>query len=68
MKCLRFDNRGEFTSKEFKYYCSSHEIKRKFFISMTPQQNEVVERKNRKVQEMTQTMLMDSKLIDIFWA
>jgi hypothetical protein len=31
-----------------------------------PQQNGVVERKNMIVQEMTQTMLMDSKLTDIF--
>jgi len=29
--------------------------------------NGVVEIKNRTVQEMTQTMLMDSKLKDIFW-
>jgi hypothetical protein len=48
-------------------YCSSHEIKRQFFIARTPQQNGVVERKNRIVQEMAQTMLMDSKLTDIFW-
>jgi hypothetical protein len=34
---------------------------------MTPQQNGVVERKNGTVQEMAQTMLMDSKLTDIFW-
>jgi hypothetical protein len=44
-----------------------HGIKRKFFVARTPQHNGVVERKNRTVQEMGQTMLMDSKLIDIFW-
>jgi hypothetical protein len=44
-----------------------HGSKRKLFISRTPQQNGVVERKNMTVQEMAQTMLMDSKLIDIFW-
>jgi hypothetical protein len=48
-------------------YCSSHGIKRQFFVSRTPQQNGVVERKNMIVQEMDQTMLMDSTLIDIFW-
>jgi transposase InsO family protein len=67
IKCLRSDNGGEFTSKEFMDYCSSHGIKRKFFVARTPQQNGVVERKNRTIQEMAQTMLMDSKLIDIFW-
>jgi transposase InsO family protein len=67
IKCLRFDNGGEFTSKEFMDYCNSHGIKRKFFVARTPQQNGVVERKNMIVQEMARTMLMDSKLTDIFW-
>ena len=42
IKCLRSDN-GEFTSKEFMDYCSSHGIKRQFSIVRTHQQNEVVE-------------------------
>jgi transposase InsO family protein len=67
IKCLRSDNGGEFTSKEFMDYCSSHGIKRQFFVARTPQQNGVVERKNMTVQEMARTMLMDSKLTDIFW-
>jgi transposase InsO family protein len=67
IKCLRSDNGGEFTSKEFMFYCSNHGIKRKFYVAKTPQQNGVVERKNRTVQEMARTMIMDSKLTDIFW-
>jgi transposase InsO family protein len=67
IKCLRSDNGGEFTSKEFMDYCSSHGIKRQFSVARTPQQNGVVERKNRTVQKMARTMLMDSKLTDIFW-
>jgi hypothetical protein len=67
IKCLRSDNGGEFTSKEFMDYYSSHGIKRKLFFARTPQQKGVVERKNRKVQEMVRTMLMHSKLTDIFW-
>jgi transposase InsO family protein len=43
-----------------------HGIKRKFSVAGTPQENGVVERKNKTVQEMAKTMLMDSKLIDIF--
>jgi hypothetical protein len=39
----------------------------KFSVARTPQQNGVVERKNRTVQEMARIVLMDSKLIDIFW-
>ena len=37
IKCLRFDNGGEFTSKEFMDYCNRHGIKRKFFVARTPQ-------------------------------
>jgi hypothetical protein len=48
-------------------YYKSHGIKRKFFVARTPQQNGVVERKNRTIQEMARTMIMDSKLTDIFW-
>jgi transposase InsO family protein len=68
IKCLRSDNGGEFTSKEFMDFCGEHGIKRQFSAARTPQQNGVVERKNRKVQEMARTMLKDSKLSDIFWA
>jgi transposase InsO family protein len=51
-KFLRSDNGGELISKEFMDYCSSHGIKRQFFVARTPQQNGVVERKNRTVQKM----------------
>jgi transposase InsO family protein len=64
---LRYGNGGEFTSKEFMDYCNNHGIKRQFSVAKTPQQNGVVERKNMTIQEMDQTMLMDSKLTDNFW-
>jgi transposase InsO family protein len=67
IKCLRSGNGGEFTSKEFMDYCSNHGIKRQFSVARTPQQNGVVEKKNGTVQEMDRTMIMDSKLTDIFW-
>jgi hypothetical protein len=47
-------------------YCNNHGIKRQFSFARTPQQNGVVERKDMTIQEMDRTMLMDSKLIDIF--
>jgi hypothetical protein len=67
IKCLRYDNGGDFTSKELMDYCNNHGIKRQFSVARTPQQNGVVEKKNRTIQEMDRTMLMDSKLTDIFW-
>jgi hypothetical protein len=48
-------------------YYSSHGIKMQLYVARTSQQNGVVERKNMTVQEMARTMLMDSKLTDIFW-
>ena len=67
IKCLRSDNGGEFTSNEFNEFCEGHEIKRQFSVAKTPQQNGVVERKNRTVQEATRTMLNEVKLSDSFW-
>jgi transposase InsO family protein len=52
IKCLRSDNGGEFTSKEFMDYCNNHGIKRQLSVARTPQQNGVVERKNMTIQEM----------------
>jgi hypothetical protein len=37
IKCLRLDNGGEFTSKEFMDYYNNHGIKRQFFVARTPQ-------------------------------
>ena len=36
IKCLRSNNGGEFTSKEFMDFCSKHGIKRQFFVARTP--------------------------------
>jgi transposase InsO family protein len=67
IKCLRSDNGGEFTSKEFMDSCINHGIKRQFSIARTHRYNGVVERKNMTVHEMDRTMIMDSKLTDLFW-
>jgi hypothetical protein len=47
-------------------YCSKHGIKMKLSIARIPQQNGVVERKNKIVYEMDRKMLMDSKFTNIF--
>jgi hypothetical protein len=48
-------------------FCENHGIKRQFSAPRTPQQNGVVERKNRTVQEAARTMLNEAKLTDKFW-
>jgi transposase InsO family protein len=64
---LRLKNGGKFTSNEFMDFYGKHGIKRHFSATRTPQQNGVVERKNRTVREMARTMFKDSKLSGIFW-
>ena len=66
IKCLRSDNGGEFTSKEFNLYCEEHGIKGQFSTARTPQQNGVAERKNKTMMEMARTILNDSQLSDKF--
>ena len=61
IKCLRSNNGGEFTSNDFNEFCDIHGIKRQFLVPNTPRQNNVVERKNRTVQEVVRTMLNEEK-------
>jgi transposase InsO family protein len=37
IKCLRYDNGGDFNSKEFTNYCRRNGIKRQFSVVTTPQ-------------------------------
>ncbi|XP_048431181.1 uncharacterized protein LOC125473010 [Pyrus x bretschneideri] len=68
VKCVRSDRGGEFLSNEFKQYCDTEGIQRQLSISYTPQQNGVVERKNRTVIEMAKSMLHDKGMPYYMWA
>jgi hypothetical protein len=52
---------------KFNRYYDENGTRRHFSIIETPQQNRVVERKNRIVMEMARTMLNESKLSNILW-
>ena len=67
IKRLRTDRGGEFTSNEFSEFCNIHGIKREYLAASKPQQNGVVERRNRTVQEMARTMLLAADLQPRFW-
>lgn len=56
IKCLRTDRGCEFTSIEFNEFCKKSGIKRQLTTAYTPQQNGVVERKNRNVMNMVRTL------------
>jgi transposase InsO family protein len=64
IKCLRQENGGEFTSKEFNLFYETHGIKRQLSTTRTPQQNGIAKRRNRTVQEVARTMLNEEELFD----
>ena len=51
-----------------KFFVKKHGIVHEFSSSRTPQQNEVVERKNRSLQEMARTMIHEKNLANFFCA
>lgn len=57
IKCLRFDNGGEFSSKEFSVYTQEYGIHRQFSCPNTPQQNGIAKRKNRLLAEACRSMM-----------
>ena len=57
IKTLRSDRGGEFISKEFSKHSLEHGIKRQLTTPYSPQQNGVVERKNRTVMSTVRAML-----------
>ena len=57
IKAMRFDRSGEFTSKEFKEFCDNNGIHRPLTLPYSPQQNEVVQRKNRSILDMARSTL-----------
>jgi transposase InsO family protein len=68
IKILRSDNGGEYTSKEFVNFCKDVGIKRKLTTPYNPQQNVVVERKNKTILEVVKTMIHDQDLPMFLWA
>nr|GEX22726.1 putative ribonuclease H-like domain-containing protein [Tanacetum cinerariifolium] len=62
VKIIRCDNGTEFKNYEMNQFCGIKGIKRESSNARTPQQNRVVERKNRTLIEVARTMLADSLL------
>ncbi|GKA23814.1 zinc finger, CCHC-type containing protein [Tanacetum coccineum] len=68
VRMLRTDRGGEFTSNEFTKYCKENGIARQLTAPYSPQQNGVVERRNRTVLSTTRSMMKAMKLPLTFWA
>ncbi|KAK2414909.1 bromodomain-containing protein [Trifolium repens] len=65
---VRSDHGGEFENEPFENFCEEHGILHEFSSPRTPQQNGVVERKNRSLQEMARTMMHENNLEKFFSA
>jgi len=64
---VRSDHGGEFENEPFEIFCEKHGIIHEFSSPRTPQQNGVIERKNRSLQEMARTMIHENNLAKHFW-
>jgi hypothetical protein len=67
IKKIRSDNGTEFKNSQIEGFLEDEGIKHEFSSLYTPQQNGVVERKNRTLLDMARTMLDEYKISDRFW-
>ena len=67
-KCFRTDRGGEFNSEDFGNFCDMNGIKRHLTAPYSPQQNGVVERKNRTIISCIRSILKEKKFPLELWA
>jgi hypothetical protein len=68
LKAICSDNGTEFRDASFDEFCLEHGIDQQFSAPRIPQQNGVVQRKNRTPVEMARTMLNERRISRRFWA
>ena len=68
VKKIRSDNGSEFKNLQVEEFLEEEGIKHEFSAPYTPQQNGVVERKNRTLIDMARTMLGEFKTPECFWS
>jgi transposase InsO family protein len=61
LKAIRSDNGTEFRNAFFNQFCLDHGVDQQFSTLHVPQQNGVVEEKNRGLVEMVRMMLDEHK-------
>lgn len=66
IKVFRIEKRGEFCSNEFKNYCVDAGIVRHYTAPYTPQQNGVLDRRNRTVVVMARSFIKGIKMSSNF--
>ena len=59
---IRSDHGKEFENSYMESFCTRSSISQEFSTPITPQQNGIVERKNRMIQEMARAMLYNKNM------
>lgn len=67
LRTFRTDRGGEFCSNEFVAFCEKNGVNRHLTAPYSPQQNGVVERRNRTLLEMTRSILKHMKVPNFLW-
>ena len=65
---IRSDNGTEFKNMKIEEWCDKEGVKHEFSATYTPQQNGVVERKNKTLITLARAMLDDYGTTERFWA
>lgn len=65
---IRYDHGTKFVNSQIEDFCAKNGIHHNFSAPRTPQQNGIVEGKNRTLVDIARTMLIDSSLEMNFWA
>nr|GEX55605.1 hypothetical protein [Tanacetum cinerariifolium] len=68
VKIVRTDKGMKFLNKTLHAYFASEGILHQMSVARTPEQNDVVERRNRTLVEAARTMLSAAKVLLFFWA
>jgi transposase InsO family protein len=68
IKKIRSDNRKKFNNTNIHEYCDEIGLKHEVLATYTPQQNGVVERKNRTLITLARTMIDEYNTPERFWA
>lgn len=66
INCLRSNRGAVFILDEFNDFCEKHGIIRQLCTPRTPQQNGVIERMNRTIQEAARTMMKGEELAKVY--
>jgi hypothetical protein len=66
LRVLRTDNGGEFTAAEFVSYCADEGVQHHYSTPYSPQQNDVIERRNQAVVGMARALLKQRGMPAVF--